>query len=264
MKKVIVFIKQVPDTSELKIDPVTNTMIREGVPSIINPFDMYAIEEAVRIKEKWGDTEVTVITMGPPQADAALREAISMGCDNAVLLSDRKFAASDTWATSYVLSKAVGKIGEYDVLLAGKQATDGDTAQVGPGIATWLGIPCITYVNNIEEIKPGYVKLHRMHDEGYDVIEIEGKFLLTVLKELNEPRIASFRGKMNAKKAEIPVWTAEDIGADPAKIGFMGSPTRVVKAFSPPVKQGGIKISAEEDPSVPEKLKSYLREKLII
>ena len=246
MRRVVVFIKQVPDTAELKIDPVTNTMIREGVPSIINPFDMYAIEEALKIKEKWGDTETVVMTMGPPQADSALREAISMGIDKGILLSDKKFAASDTWATSYILSKAVEKLGDFDVLIAGKQATDGDTAQVGPGVATWLKIPSVTYVRKIDELEPGHAKVERMRSEGFDIIEVKGKFLMTVLKELNEPRIPSFRGKMAAKKAEIPVWGADDLNTDDANIGFTGSPTRVVKAFTPPPKKGGIKVEGDD------------------
>jgi electron transfer flavoprotein beta subunit len=250
MNRVIVFIKQVPDTAELKIDPTTNTMIREGVPSIINPFDMYAIEEGIRIKEKWGDTEVVVVTMGPPQAETALREALSLGCDRAILLSDKKFAASDTYATSYILSCAVKKIGDYDVLITGKQASDGDTAQVGPGIASWLNIPSITYIRKIDEIRAGYAKVERMRNDGFDIIEVTGKFLMTVLKELNEPRIPSFRGKMAAKKAEIPIWSAEYLEADDGKIGFLGSPTRVVRAFSPPPKKGGIKVEGEDEETV--------------
>ncbi len=263
MNRLIVFIKQVPDTAELRIDPKTNTMIRTGVPSIINPFDMYAIEEALRIKEKWGDTEVVVVTMGPPQAEEALREALSLGCDRAILLTDKKFAASDTFATSYILSRAAQKIGDYDIILTGKQATDGDTAQVGPGIATWLKIPSITYVKKIIDIHPGYAKLERLMDYGYDIIEIKGKFLMTAIKDLNEPRIPSFRGKMASKKAEIPQWDAAYIEADEKNIGFFGSPTRVVKAFSPPPKQGGIKIEGE-DVETAKKLIVTLKESHLI
>ncbi|MCD6578420.1 electron transfer flavoprotein subunit beta/FixA family protein [bacterium] len=263
MKRLIVFIKQVPDTAELRIDPKTNTMIRTGVPSIINPFDMYAIEEALRIKEKWGDTEVIVATMGPPQAEEALREALSLGCDKAILLTDRKFAASDTFATSYILSKAVEKIGDYNIILTGKQATDGDTAQVGPGIASWLNIPSITYVKKMIEVKSDYAKIERLMDYGYDIIEIKGKFLMTAIKDLNEPRIPSFRGKMAAKKAEIPNWDAAYIGAEDKNIGFLGSPTRVVKAFSPPPKQGGIKTEGD-DIETAKKLIANLKESHLI
>lgn len=263
MNKLIVFIKQVPDTAELRIDPKTNTMIRTGVPSIINPFDMYAIEEALLIKEKWGDTEVMVVSMGPPQAEEALREALALGCDKAILLTDRKFAASDTFATSYILSKTVEKIGDFNIILTGKQATDGDTAQVGPGIASWLNIPSITYVRKVIEIEPGYAKLERLMDYGYDLIEVKGKFLMTAIKDLNEPRIPSFRGKMAAKKAEIPHWGAEDIGADDKNIGFFGSPTRVVKAFSPPPKQGGIKTEGDDIETAKE-LISNLKENHLI
>ena len=256
---ILVFVKQVPGTTDVQIDPETNTLKREGVESILNPFDEYAVEEAVRLKERFPDVKTYVMTMGPPQADSALREAISMGCDKAILVSDKRFAASDTWVTSYVLSKTVDKIGDFDVLIAGKQATDGDTAQVGPGIATWLNIPSICYVKHIHEIKPGYVKLERMMDDGYDVIEIKGKFLITVLKELNEPRIPSFRGKMAAKSANIPVWGVEDIEADPSKLGYMGSPTRVVKAFTPPPKTGGIKEFGDTD-EVVQKLYDFLKQ----
>ena len=200
---IIVCIKQVPNTTQVRINPETNTLIREGVESVINPFDMYAIEEAIRLKEKLGG-KVTVVTMGPPQAEIALREAISLGCDEAVLITDRQFAGSDTWATSYVVSQAIKKIGKYDLILCGKQASDGDTAQVGPGISTFLDIPQVTYVKKIEEIKPEEnARVERMTEEGFDIIETPLPCLLTVVKEINEPRLPSLKGKMKAKKAEI-------------------------------------------------------------
>lgn len=235
---IIVCIKQVPNTTDVKIDPVKNTLIREGVESIINPFDTYAIEEAVRLKERFGG-KVTVITMGPPQADAALREAISLGCDEAILVSDRKFAGSDTWATSYTLSCAIKKIGTFDIILCGKQASDGDTAQVGPGISTHLDIPQVTYVKKIEEIKDSRTKVERMTEEGYDIVETPVPCLFTVVKEINTPRIPSLKGMMRAKAAKIVQWTAADMNADPKKIGLDGSPTRVVKIFTPPPRKGG-------------------------
>ncbi len=195
---IVVCIKQVPDTAEVRINPETGTLIREGVPSIINPFDMHAIEAGLQIKEKAGG-KVIVLTMGPPQAETALREALSMGADEAVLLSDRAFAGSDTWATSFTLSKAIKKIGA-DIIICGKQAIDGDTAQVGPETAEFLNIPHISYVRKIEDVSGSSIKVQRMMDEGYDVVESSFPVLFTVVKELNEPRLPSLKGKMAAKK----------------------------------------------------------------
>ncbi len=245
---IIVCIKQVPETTEVRINPETNTLIRDGVKSIINPFDMYAIEEAVRLKERFGGKAI-VVTMGPPQAEAALREAISMGMDEAILLSDRAFAGSDTWATSYTLSCAMKKIEKdifkYDLILCGKQASDGDTAQVGPGISTHLDIPQVTYVKKIEDIKDNKAKVERMSEEGYDIVEAPLPLLLTVVKEINQPRIPSLKGMMKSKSAKIITWTAKDIEADPKGLGLAGSPTNVMKIFTPPVRTGGQKITGE-------------------
>ncbi|MCX5666013.1 MAG: electron transfer flavoprotein subunit beta/FixA family protein [Candidatus Omnitrophica bacterium] len=235
---IIVCIKQVPNTTDVKIDPVKNTLIREGVDSIINPFDTYAIEEAVRLKERFTG-KVTVVTMGPPQAEAALKEAISLGCDEGILVSDRKFAGSDTWATSYTLSCAIKKIGAFDIILCGKQASDGDTAQVGPGISTHLDIPQVTYVKKIEEIKDGKARVERMMEEGYDIVETPIPCLFTVVKEINTPRLPSLKGMMRAKSAKIVQWTAADINSEPKNIGLDGSPTRVVKIFTPAPRNGG-------------------------
>ena len=235
---IIVCIKQVPETGDVKINPETNTLIREGVKSIINPFDMYAIEEGIRIRERFGG-KVTVITMGPPQAEEALKEAVSIGADEAILLSDRAFAGSDTWATSYALTKAIQKIADFDIILCGKQAADGDTAQVGPGISAHLDIPQITYVKKIEEVKEGSIRAERMTEDGFEIIEAPLPVLLTVVKEINEPRIPSLKGLMKAKKANIVVWTHKDIDASPESIGLDGSPTQVVKIFSPPPRPKG-------------------------
>lgn len=252
----VVCIKQVPDTTDVKIDPETNTLMREGVESIINPFDSYAIEEALRLKEKLGG-KVTAISMGPPQAEAALREAVSMGVDEGILVSDRAFAGSDTWATSYALAMALRKIGDFDVVVCGKQASDGDTAQVGPGIATHLDLPQITYVRKIEEIDEKRVVAERLLETGYESIEAPLPCLLTVVKEINEPRLPSLKGKMAARKAEIPTWSAEDIGAEPVKVGLEGSPTKVVKIFTPAAREGGEIIRGE-----PDEVVSQLVEKL--
>ncbi len=257
---VVVCIKQVPDTTEIRIDPETNTLVREGVASIINPFDMYAIEEGVRIKEKYGG-KVTVISMGPPQVEAALREAISLGVDEAVLLSDRAFAGSDTLATSFALSEGLKKIG-YDIVICGKQAIDGDTAQVGPGIATHLDIPQITYVKKIEKIEDGKIVSERMVEEGYEVVESTLPVLLTVVKEINEPRLPSLKGKIKAKKSEIKIITAEDLKIDTGKVGLDGSPTWVMKIFTPPKKEGGKTFKGTAD-EVVEKLMNEIHSDLI-
>jgi electron transfer flavoprotein beta subunit len=233
---IIVCIKQVPDTAEVKINPETGTLIREGVPSIVNPFDMHAIEAGLQIKEKVGG-KVTVLTMGPPQAEIALKEAISMGADDALLLSDRAFAGSDTWATSYTLSRAIEKLGA-DVIICGKQAIDGDTAQVGPEVAEFLNIPHISYIRKIEDVTKSSIKVQRLMDEGYDVVESTLPVLLTVIKELNEPRLPSLKGKMAAKKAEIKKWVSSDILADENNLGLRGSPTQVKNIFTPQARSG--------------------------
>lgn len=254
---IVVCIKQVPDTNDVRIDPKTNTLIREGVASIINPFDMYAIEEALRIRERTGG-KVTILSMGPPQAEAAIREAISMGADDGILLSDRAFAGSDTWATSYTLSMALRKIGDYSLVLCGKQASDGDTAQVGPGIATHLNLPQMTYIRKIEAIDAQHIQAERLMENGYEVIRAPLPCVITVVKEINEPRLPSLRGKMAAKKAQIPVWSAAAIGADPAGLGLNGSPTKVVRIFTPPRRAGGLILEGEPEETVPalvEKLK---------
>ena len=258
--EIIVCIKQVPNTTDVKIDPKTNTLVREGVESVINPFDVYAIEEGVRLKDRFGG-KVTVLTMGPPQAEASLREAISVGADEAVLVSDRAFAGSDTWATSYTLSMAIRKIGKYDIIICGKQASDGDTAQVGPGISAHLCIPQVTYVKKIEDISGHKMKLERMTEEGYEVLEAPLPCLVTVVKEINEPRLPSLKGKMKAKRAQITLWKAEHLGCDAKSIGLEGSPTKVVKIFSPPPREKG-KILRGETKDVVEELAGLLRGEL--
>jgi electron transfer flavoprotein beta subunit len=255
--EIVVCIKQVPDTTDVKIDPKTNTLMREGVASIINPFDMYAVEEGIRIKEKKGG-KVTVLTMGPPQAESALREAISMGADSAILLSDKAFAGSDTWATSYTLAMALKKIAAYSLIICGKQASDGDTAQVGPGISAHLDLPQITYVRKIEEITDDHIVAERLLEEGTEIIKAPLPCLLTVVKEINEPRIPSLKGKLAAKRAQITVWKSGDLGCDGSNVGLDGSPTKVVKIFNPPPRAGGEIFKGEPGEIVPklaEKLK---------
>jgi electron transfer flavoprotein beta subunit len=242
--EIIVCIKQVPDTTEVRINPETNTLVREGVPSIINPFDLYAIEEGVRIREKHGG-KVTVISMGPPQVETALREAIALGADEAVHLCDRAFAGADTLATSYALSRGIRKIGAFDLIICGKQAIDGDTAQVGPGIAVHLDIPQIVFVKAISEIAGGKIRAQRMTEDGFEEVEGTLPILLTVVKDINQPRLPSLKGKMKARKQEIKRFSAAEIGADEKKIGLNGSPTWVIKIFTPPARSGGKVFTGE-------------------
>jgi len=258
---IIVCIKQVPNTTDIKIDPITNTLIREGVESIINPFDTYAIEEGIRLKERYGG-KVTVITMGPPQAEKALKEAISLGCDEAILLCDKKFAGSDTWATSYTLSSAIRKLEDFDIIICGKQASDGDTAQVGPGISAHLDIPQVTFVKKIENISNNIARIHRMTEEGWDIIDTPLPCVITVVKEINTPRMPSLKGMIKAKSYKPIVWTADDIDADENLIGLNGSPTRVIKIFTPEQKKGGeiLKGTSEE---VSQKLVELLKDIVI-
>ena len=229
---IIVCIKQVPGTNEVKMNKETNTIIREGVEAIINPFDTYAVEEGLRIKEKTNG-KVTAISMGIPSVTELLKETIALGVDDAVLLSDRVFAGADSLATSYALSMGIKKIGQYDLILCGKQATDGDTAQVGPSLAEKLGIPHTTYVRKIEEIREGYIRCQRMTEDGYEVIEMPLPAVITVVKEINEPRLPSIKGMLRSKKTVINVWTADDINADKNLCGLKGSPTQVVRTFVP-------------------------------
>ncbi|MDD5594714.1 MAG: electron transfer flavoprotein subunit beta/FixA family protein [Candidatus Omnitrophica bacterium] len=257
---IIVCIKQVPETTEVRINPETNTLIREGVKSIINPFDMYAIEEAIRLKEKFGG-KVTAVSMGPPQADAALREAISLGADEGVLVCDRAFAGSDTWATSYTLSQAIKKVGAFDLIICGKQASDGDTAQVGPGISTHLDIPQVTYVKKIEEAKDNSLRVERMLEEGFEIIETPLPALLTVVKEINEPRLPSLKGLMRAKSAKITLLTQKELNLDSQSIGLCGSPTQVVKIFTPAQRTGGQMLKGEI-PEIAQELVNLIKDEV--
>ena len=258
--KIIVCVKQVPDAKDVRLDPKTNTMAREGVQSIMNPFDRHAVEEGVRLKEQYGGT-VTVISMGPPQAEAVLREAVACGADEAVLVSDRAFAGADTWATTYTLCKAIEKTGSFDLIICGKQAIDGDTAQVGPGLARRLNIPYVSYVRKITGFMDGVIQLHRLMDDGYDEVEIPLPGLLTVVKEINEPRLPSLKGNMKAKTLSIITMNAGDIEADTDSIGLPGSTTQVVKVFAPEFKGERAMLQGTVDEQVAQlikKLEPYL------
>ena len=256
---IVVCIKQVPGSTQVKINPETGTLMRDSVEAVVNPFDEYAIEEAIRLKEKYAGSTVKVITMGPPQADEALRSAIAMGADEGFLISDRAFAGSDTWATSYTIAKGIKKIGGADIIICGKQAIDGDTAQVGPGVAEMLGLPFVAWVKKIEEVTDTTVRVERMMEEGYEVVEVPRPCLLTVVKEINTPRMASLKGKMKAKKAEIIKLTADMLDVDPNRIGMKGSPTQVLRSFVPERKTGGEKFAGEVVVAV-EKLKNTILE----
>lgn len=258
--KIVVCIKQVPDAKDVRLDPETNTLSREGVKSIMNPYDQYALEEAVTLVEQHGG-EVVAVTMGPPQAEEMLREAVSCGADSAVLVSDRAFAGADTWATSYTLEHALRKIGDVDLVICGKQAIDGDTAQVGPGLATRLGIPFITCVQKIQDVTDGRVVVERMMDDGYDVIATRLPALLTVVKDINQPRVPSLKGKMKAKKVQIEILDAEAIGADKNYLGLPGSPTKVVNVFPPQPRGGRAEFTGTLDEQLDqlvEKLQPFL------
>jgi electron transfer flavoprotein beta subunit len=255
---IAVCIKQVPDAKNVRIDPDTHTLVRQGVESIVNPFDLFAVEAALKIKDEFG-AHITVLTMGPPQADEALREVLSRGVDDALLLSDRAFAGSDTWATSTTLSTAIRKLGKVDLILCGKQAIDGDTAQVGPEMATLLDIPYATFVKRIEIADENHLKVTRQTDEGMEIWKLPMPALITVIKEVGEPRLPSLRHKMRAKKAQIPVWGVNDLGLDPGAVGLAGSYTQVVRVFSPSRRGDRVLIHGTIEEQV-DQLYRYLKE----
>lgn len=255
---IVVPIKQVPETSNVKMDPVTGTMIRDGVESIINPLDLYAIETAIQLKEEQGG-KVTAITMGPPSAEKALREAIAMGCDEGVLVSDRKFSGADTWSTAYVLVNAVRTLGGVDLVIAGERATDGDTGQVGPAMASALDLPLATYISRIDKVEPGCLTVERLVEDGYETLEVDLPALLTVVKEISYPRLPTLRGKQKARATDLPVLTAADLAVEEAKLGLKGSPTRVVKIETPKVTRGGTVKKAADEASLTEAVDDLVR-----
>jgi electron transfer flavoprotein alpha/beta subunit len=254
--KLIVCVKQVPDTGEIKFNPETNTIIRESMPAIVNPFDRNALEAAVRLKETCGGT-VTVLSMGPEKAREAIRECISLGADNGVLITDKAFAGADTYSTSYILAGAIRSLGGFDLILCGKQAIDGDTGQVGPEIAEHLGIPQVTYAAKLQ-YSEGTLIVNKEHDEGYEVVEMKLPGLCTVVKSINEPRMPTIRSKMAANRAVIQVLTAADMVLDASKLGLKGSPTKVKRAFTPPKKESGVKLSGLDSNDAVEKLVGFL------
>jgi electron transfer flavoprotein beta subunit len=254
--KILVPVKQVPESSNVKMDPATGTMIRAGVENVVNPLDLYAIETAIRLKEKYGG-EVTAVSMGPPSAMRVLREAAAMGCDCCALLSDKRFGGADTWATSYTLSRGAARLGSFDIIVTGERATDGDTAQVGPGLAAWLDIPALTYVSKIEKIErgrdePGRILAERLVEEGYELLDAPLPCLVTVVKEIAVPRLPTLKGKIRSREMDIPVFSADDLELNFACLGLKGSPTRVVKIESPSVSRSGRTIAASDEDSTRE------------
>ncbi|MDR0400206.1 MAG: electron transfer flavoprotein subunit beta/FixA family protein [Treponema sp.] len=247
--KIIVPIKQVPESSNVKMDSETGTVIRTGVETVVNPLDLYALEAALRLKEQYGGT-VSAVSMGPPQALKALKEAVAMGCDGAALVSDRKFGGADTYATSYTLSQAIRAIGAYDIIIAGERATDGDTAQVGPAIAAWLDIPLATYVSKIEGLEGGRIHVERLVEEGYQRLAVSLPCLITVVKAVATPRLPTLKGKIRSMELQIPVFNADNMHLDAEKLGLAGSPTRVVKIDTPRIARGGRTVSVQDDISL--------------
>ncbi len=243
---IVVCMKQVPESTEVRVDPETKALIREGVKGIINPFDENAVEAALELREAHGG-KVTVISMGPPQAEESLRQALAMGADEAILLTDAASRGSDTLATSYTLAQMVRKLGDCDLILCGKQAIDGDTGQVGPGLAERLGISQITFAIGVE-VSDGKLRARRVLDDFFEVVEVKLPAVVTVVKQINEPRHPSMRNVLRAKRAEIAKWSLEDLDADPTQTGFDGSPTQVIEVWPPERKSGGkmLEGSAEE------------------
>jgi len=254
---IVVCIKQVPESTEVRVDPETNALIREGVKSIVNPVDENAIEAALQLRDAHGG-KVTVVSMGPPQAEEALRQALAMGVDEAILLVDNAFRGSDTLATSYALAAAVRKVGEVDLILCGKQAIDGDTGQVGPGLAERLGMPQVTFAIGLE-VADGKLRARRVLDDLFEVLEVRPPALVTVVKQVNDPRHPSMRNVLKAKRAEVVKWGIDDLGADAKQAGFDGSPTQVVRVWPPEKRSGGktLEGSAEE---IAEELAKAIKE----
>ncbi len=262
--KILVCAKQVPDTNEIKINPETGTLIRDGVPSILNNDDANALEEALKIKDKHPDTHITVVSMGPPQAQDMLFECVAMGADEAVLLSDRAVGGSDTWATSNALTATIRKIGDFDLIFAGRQAIDGDTAQVGPQIAEKLGIPQVTYVEDFEiDSAMKEVTVKRQLEDGYEVIKLNTPCMLTAIKELNEPRYMSMKGIFNKDK-KIEVWSAADVEVDLTTVGLKPSPTNVFRSFTPKPKGKGVTLEGDTEKDIAKTLLINLKKKHII
>ena len=260
---IIVCIKQVPASTKVRVDSEAGTFkTDDSEDPIINPFDEYAIEEGLRLREKY-EGVVKIVTMGPPRAERAIRTAIAMGADEGYLITDPSFTGADTLATSYTLANAIKKIGEFDLIITGKQTWDGDTAQVGPGVAELLDIPFVAWVRKIEEIKNNTITVERLMESGYDLIQMPLPSLISVVKEINEPRLASLKGIMRSKKTEIKKISADDLDVDKENCGLSGSATFILHAAAPEKRTGGEKISGEI-PELVEKISSTILELKLI
>jgi electron transfer flavoprotein beta subunit len=259
---IVVCLKQVPGTTKIKINPQTNTLIRQGEQNITNPFDTYALEEGIRLKEKYGG-EVTAISMGPPHAETMLREAISLGADKVILLSDPAFAGADTWATSYTLSQGINKIHSYDLIICGRQTIDGDTGQVSPELAEIMDIPFIAYVNMVEEISNQQIRVTRMVEEGHEVIETSLPAVISVVKDINVPRLPSLRGIARSKKAVVPIWNTKDIHVTKDEVGLAGSFTSVIKVFFPQQDRMGEMLEGSVEQQVDQLLSKLKKSRVI-
>jgi len=275
--RIVVPIKQVPETGAVRMDEATGTMIREGVEAIVNPLDLYGLELAIRLREQAAaedrpgaadeNVEVVTVSMGPPKAEKAIREALAMGCDRGVLISDRAFAGSDTWATSYALSAAIRKLGEFDLVICGERATDGDTGQVGPGLGAFLDLPVVTYVSKVRSVADGRMLLERLVEDGRELLEVELPAVVTVVKEIGDPRLPTLRGKQRARRAEVPCWRPGDLNVEPGKLGLNGSPTRVVKIHKPSVARECEKLTANDEESLHravDRVVEFLRQRQLI
>ena len=270
--RIVVPVKQVPETNAVKMDEATGTMIREGVEAIVNPLDLYGLELAIRLRDEARDggderAEIVTISMGPPKADKAVREAIAMGCDRGVLISDRAFAGSDTWATSYVLAAAAAKLAPFDLIICGERATDGDTGQVGPGLAAFLDLPVVTYVSGFRGVGAGSATVERLVETGREVLEMTLPGVLTVVKEIGDPRLPTLRGKQQARAADVPKWTPAELDVDAEKLGLKGSPTRVVKIHKPALARQCEKLAAADEESAAravDRVIEFLREKQLL
>ena len=263
--KIVVCVKQVPDTKEVKLDPVTNTLIRDGVPSIINPDDKAGIELALQIKETVAGSTVTVVSMGPPQAELAIREAMAMGCDDGILVSDRAFGGADTWATSSTIAGALRNL-DYDIIIGGRQAIDGDTAQVGPQIAEHLGIPQVTYCENLKVIDENTFEVTRQFEDRCHIIEVKTPCMLTTLAEEIDPRYMTIGQIYNAYQKDIKVWGLKDIeeNLDVSNIGLKGSPTNVYRSFTKQAKGAGEKLTGLTPEEAADAIVAKLQEKFLI
>jgi len=259
---IVVCIKQVPDTATIRFEPGAERVDISGATLIINPMDEYALEEGLRLREKYGG-KVTAISLGTKETEETLRTAIALGIDEGILVSDPLFESSDVYVTAYVLAQAIKKLGSFHLVLFGKSSSDSDTAWTGPAVAEFLGIPDVTFVKKIEEISESRARVQRMMEEGYDLIETSLPAVFTVVKEINEPRLPSLKGKLKAKSYKVPIWTATDLGLDSTKIGKAGVKSEPLRVWVPEARKGGTIFQGEPE-EVAAQLVQALKEQQII